>query len=104
MGEYFARPHSIQIQFLSLLFFSLLLFFFLQDMDLGSILSNNNVKEHIRTAATHIGPLVYGELSIYVWFICIYNLLLLFLIIANLYLNICIVKRQREQYPCSTLP
>jgi hypothetical protein len=30
-------------------------------------------------------------------------LLLLFLIIANLYLNICIVKRQREQYPCSAL-
>jgi hypothetical protein len=103
MCENFARQHSIQyLIYFSPLFFSIA--FFLQDMDLGSILSNNNVKEHIRTAATHIGPLVYGELSIYVWFICIYNLLLLFLIIANLYLNICIVKRQREQYPCSALP
>lgn len=62
-------------------------------MDLASIFASDEVQKQIRAAANHLGPLVYSELYIYVWFICIYNVLMLFLILINLYVNIMLLRR-----------
>jgi len=67
------------------------------NMDIASgIFANEDVQKHIRSAANHLGPIVYNEISVYVWFIFIYNMLLLFLIVINLYLNIVILRKQER--------
>ncbi len=66
-------------------------------MDIASgIFANEDVQKHIRSAASHLGPIVYNEISVYVWFIFIYNMLLLFLIVINLYLNIVLLRKQER--------
>ena len=69
----------------------------LQTMDIASgIFASEEVQKHIRTAANHLGPIVYNEISVYIWFIFIYNMLLLFLLVVNLYMNIVLLRKQER--------
>jgi hypothetical protein len=60
------------------------------------IFANEEVQKHIRTAANHLGPIVYNEISTYIWFIFIYNMLFLFLVATNLYLNIVLLRKHER--------
>jgi hypothetical protein len=62
----------------------------------AGIFANEDVQKHIRTAANHLGPLVYNEISTYIWFIFIYNMLFLFLVATNLYLNIVLLRKHER--------
>jgi hypothetical protein len=55
-------------------------------MDISTILSSEEVKKHIKDATYPLVKMVYNEIYIYVWFICIYNIFLLTLVVVNLYL------------------
>jgi len=43
---------------------------------------NENIKKNMREIIKPIGTLIYNELFIYIWFLCIYNVVL-FLIITT---------------------
>lgn len=57
-------------------------------MDLSSILGSDEVKKHLKDATYPLVKMVYNEIYIYVWFICVYNIFLLVLLVINLYLLI----------------
>ena len=66
-------------------------------MDISSFLSSPEVKQHIKNATYPLVSMVYNEIYVYVWFICIYNVFLLSLVLLNLFLLI------RHLRPESTL-
>ena len=53
--------------------------------NISSYLKNDDVKRFIKEAVKPIVNVVYNEIYIYVWFICIYNVFLIFIILTNLY-------------------
>lgn len=61
-------------------------------MNLENVWNHSTVQQHLKTAANHLGPLLYNEISIYIWFVCIFHLLLLFLVVCNLYINIVLLR------------
>jgi hypothetical protein len=57
-------------------------------MDISSILGSDQVKRQIKDATIPLVKMVYNEIYIYVWFICMYNIFLLILVVTNLFLLI----------------
>jgi hypothetical protein len=49
---------------------------------------NEDIRMNIREIIKPLGNLMYNEIYLYVWFICIYNVFLLFLVLANMCLVI----------------
>jgi hypothetical protein len=49
------------------------------------LLKNEDIKREFKEVIRSIVNIVYNELYIYVWFICIYNVFLIFIILANLF-------------------
>lgn len=52
---------------------------------IASMLDNSTVQKQIKSAVQPIGRMIYNEIYLYLWFICIYMVLLLMGVIANLY-------------------
>jgi hypothetical protein len=58
---------------------------FIKD-NLINLFKNEDIKRNMREIVKPIGILIYNELFIYIWFICIYNVVLFFIIIFVLIL------------------
>jgi hypothetical protein len=56
-------------------------------------LKNEDIKREFNEVIRSIVNIVYNELYIYVWFICIYNVFLIFIILANLFLTLRTIKQ-----------
>jgi len=56
-------------------------------------LKNEDIKREFKEVIRSIVNIVYNELYIYVWFICIYNVFLIFIILANLFLTLRTIKQ-----------
>jgi len=57
-------------------------------MNISEILGSDEVKTHIKDAMQPLVKMVYNEIYIYVWFICLYNIFLIALVVTNLFLLI----------------
>jgi hypothetical protein len=57
-------------------------------------LETPNFKKQIKGIIQPIGKMIYNEMFFYIWFICIYNVFLIFLVMANLFLLIRLLKQQ----------
>jgi len=57
---------------------------FLKDKDI-----RNDMKEII----TPLFDMIYNDIYVYIWFICIYNIFLIILIVINLYLSYRIINK-----------
>lgn len=57
--------------------------------------NNEDMRKEITEMIKPIRESVYNEIYIYIWFICIYNVFLLFIIIANLILLLKILQKTR---------
>jgi len=66
-------------------------------MDVISFLKNEEVKQYIKSLAGPLGTMIYNEIYIYMWFICIYNVFLIFLVLVNLVLLLKLL-RHRDKY------
>ncbi len=64
-------------------------------MELGTLLGNNDVKQYVKNIVGPLSQMVYNEIYIYIWFICIYNVLLIFMVIANFILLIKLLQRTK---------
>jgi ABC-type bacteriocin/lantibiotic exporter with double-glycine peptidase domain len=58
----------------------------------SSVMENNDIKRLINNMVKHIVNVVYNEIYIYIWFICFYNVFLFFIILANLFLLLKLLK------------
>lgn len=47
---------------------------------------NEEIKKDIREIIKPIVDTIYNEINIYIWVICLYNVFLVFIILANLFL------------------
>jgi len=52
----------------------------------SQMLQNATMQKHVREVVKQVGHWVYDELYLYVWFICFYHVLLLFLMAFALYM------------------
>jgi len=55
-------------------------------------LKNENTKQQIHEIINPIVNIIYNEFYVYVWFICIYNVFLIFIILVNLFLLLHLVR------------
>ena len=55
-------------------------------MDLiTQIIHNSTTQSHFREMVKQVSHLVYDEIYLYVWFLCFYNVLLLFMVAFTVY-------------------
>ena len=47
---------------------------------------NEDIRKDVREIVKPIVHIIYNEIYVYIWFICIYNVFLIFLVLANLLL------------------
>ena len=50
--------------------------------------TNEDIHKEVKEIIKPLGNMMYNEIYLYLWFICIYNVFLLFIILANLFLVI----------------
>jgi len=55
---------------------------------------NEDIRKDVKEIIKPLGTMVYNEIYLYVWFICIYNVFLLFIILANLFLLIKLIQHK----------
>ena len=56
-------------------------------------LQNEDIRKNVKDIIKPIVQIIYNEIYIYIWFICFYNVLLIFIILANLYLLIKLLRK-----------
>lgn len=47
---------------------------------------NEDIKRDVKDIIRPIGTMVYNEIYIYLWLICIYHIFFIFIVLANLFL------------------
>jgi uncharacterized membrane protein YdbT with pleckstrin-like domain len=55
-------------------------------------LKNEDIKRDFKEIIKPVVSIIYNEMYIYVWFICIYNVFLIFIILANLFLLLRLIR------------
>jgi hypothetical protein len=54
---------------------------------------NEDIKNDLTRLLKSSVNVIYNEIYIYIWFICFYNVFLIFIILANLYLLLTLLKK-----------
>jgi len=54
---------------------------------------NEDIRKDVKEIAKPIVQIIYNELYPYIWFICFYNVLMIFIILANLFLLLRILSQ-----------
>ena len=57
---------------------------------------NEDIRRVVKEIIKPIANIIYNETYLYIWFICIYNVFLLFIILANLFLLVKLLKKQSK--------
>lgn len=53
---------------------------------------DENIKKNLRELAKPILEMIYDELNVYVWIVLVYNIFLVFIVLANLFLLIRLLR------------
>jgi hypothetical protein len=54
---------------------------------------NEDIRKDVKEMVKPIVQIVYNELYLYIWFICFYNVFLIFIILANLFLLLKLLRK-----------
>ena len=54
---------------------------------------NEDTRKHVKDIIKPIVNIVYNEIYVYLWLICLYNVFLIFIILANLFLLLHFLKK-----------
>lgn len=57
---------------------------------------NEDIKQNLQEIIKPVVDIIYNEIYLYLWFICIYNVFLIFIILANLFLLIRLLQQQSK--------
>lgn len=60
---------------------------------------SEDVKKYIKQTIQEIGLIIYNEMYLYVWFICLYHVFLIFMVLANFYVLIKILSDKKNNLP-----
>lgn len=63
---------------------------------------NEDIRKDVKEIIKPLGLVLYNEMYLYLWFICIYNVLLLFVVLANLFLLIKLFQCRETTTVCIT--
>lgn len=55
---------------------------------------NEDIKRDVREVVRPIFTMIYNEIYIYIWLICIYHIFFILIILANFYLLMTLIKKQ----------
>ena len=58
---------------------------------------NEDTKQNIQEIIKPIVDIIYNEIYVYIWFICIYNVFLIFIILANLFLLLKLIREKNVE-------
>jgi len=58
---------------------------------------NEDIKQNLQEIIKPVVDIIYNEVYLYLWFICIYIVFLTFIILANLFLLIRLLRQLQEQ-------
>jgi hypothetical protein len=56
-------------------------------------LQNEDIRKDVKDIIKPIVDIVYNEIYVYLWLICLYNVFLIFIILANLFLLLHFLKK-----------
>ena len=59
---------------------------------------NEDIKKDVRQVIQPIFSLIYNEIYLYVWIICLYNVFFIFIILAMFFLILKILHNQKIKY------
>lgn len=62
----------------------------------------NEVQSQIKSVVAPIGTMIYNELYIYIWFICIYNVFLFLIVVLNFYLLLRYFSENKRPFQVGT--
>jgi hypothetical protein len=62
---------------------------------------DDNIQQGIKKGLRSMTHILYNEMYVYVWFICIYHVILVILVLTNLVLLIKIYSHRTPQFPLS---
>ena len=65
----------------------------MENINIAELFSNYEVQKYIKELVHPIGESVYNEVYLYIWFICIYNVFLFAVLLANLFLLLKLLAR-----------
>lgn len=57
---------------------------------------SEDVKKYIKQTIHEIGLIIYNEMYLYVWFICLYHVFLIFMVLANFYVLMKILSDKKN--------
>ena len=72
-------------------------------MNFSELLKSEDIQRHLKNATYPLVTMVYNEIYIYIWFICIYNLFLLALVLINVYLLVQYMRYNDHGVRASTI-
>jgi hypothetical protein len=63
------------------------------------LFKSEDIRKDVKEMMRPLAGIIYNEIYIYIWFICVYNVFLIFLTLANLFVSI---RLLRKTYPFAT--
>jgi hypothetical protein len=60
---------------------------------------NEDTRKNVRDIIKPIVNIIYNEIYVYIWFICIYNVFLIFIVLANLFLLLKWINKTKSFTP-----
>jgi hypothetical protein len=51
--------------------------------NINKMLYSEDIKKYLKNTINDISGIIYDEMYLYVWFICLYHVILIFLVLAN---------------------
>ena len=64
------------------------------------LVSHEDIRMYVRESLKPVANIIYSEVYVYVWLICMYNMFLVFVTLANLF----IVQRMLQKMNCISVP
>jgi hypothetical protein len=65
-------------------------------------LQGEDIRKELKAIASPIVNIIYNELYLYLWFICFYHVFLIFIILANLFLLLRLLKQPAPTFNLTT--
>lgn len=62
----------------------------------ASFFQSEDINKIIKQTIHEVGLIIYNEMYIYVWFICLYHVFLIFIVLANLFILLKLIMEKGE--------
>jgi hypothetical protein len=56
---------------------------------------NEDIRKDVKEMLKPFVQIIYNELYLYIWFICFYNVFLIFLVLVNLFLLLKLIRKSK---------